>query len=316
MTPWGAGHAADLAAGDLSVRVLTRGATLRSVRLRGVDHDLTVGADDPALYAPDGPLRFHGAMVGPVANRLRGAQAEVAGRLCRFEADEGAHLLHSGRAGMQYRIWDVLGRGPDTLLLGLGLPDGEGGFPGNRRVTARWSVRAPATLRLEIRAATDAPTLWNPASHAYWTLDGGPTWEGHVLRLAADRVLPTDAENLPTGEVRPVEGTPFDLRQGRAIRPGAPRLDHNFCLGDGPGPLREVAWLTGRSGVSLVLATTAPGLQVYDGGHAARPGAALFEALALEPQMWPDAPAHPHFPAILLRPGEGWSQITEWRFAR
>jgi aldose 1-epimerase len=322
VTPFGtlssgeAVHALDIAGGDISARFLTRGATLRSLRLRGVLHDLTVGSDDLALYeGPDGPLIYHGAIVGPVANRIRGARAVVEGRACRFPANQGGHLLHSGAAGTQFRVWEVLERAGDRVLFGLTLPDGEGGFPGNRRITARFTALPPATLRLELIAVTDAPTLMNPVNHSYWNLDGTPTWEGHGLRIAADAHLPVDADLLPTGEVRPVEGTPFDLRAGRRLTPGEPLLDHNFCLSRAPEDLREVLWLTGATGLAMALATTAPGVQVYDGNQGARPGGERHEAFAIEPQLWPDAPSHPDFPSILLRPGEVWRQVTEWRFA-
>ena len=310
-------HAVDIAAGDLSARFLTRGATLRSLRLRGVAHDLTVGDDDLSLYeGPDGPLIYHGAIVAPVGNRLRGARAVVDGRACRFPPNQGPHILHSGAVGTQFKPWEVLERAEDRVLFGLALPDGEGGFPGNRRITVRFLACAPATLRMELIAVTDAPTLMNPVNHSYWNLDGTPTWEGHALRITADAYLPVDDDILPTGEVRPVEGTPFDLRGGRRLRPGEPLLDHNFCLSRGREGLREVLWLTGASGLSMALATTEPGVQVYDGNQGARPGGQRHEAFAIEAQAWPDAPSHEGFPSILLRPGEVRRQVTEWRFAQ
>jgi len=322
MTPFGrlsdgrAVHAISLAAGDLAVRVLTRGATLRDLRLRGHDRNLTVGDDDLALYeGPDGPLIYHGAIVAPVGNRIRGARAAIDGREHRLEANQGPHILHSASVGTQFKVWEVLEERADSVLLAVLMPDGEGGFPGNRRLTARFTILPPATLRLELVAATDAPTLMNPVNHSYWNLDGAPTWEGHSLRVAADAYLPVEADILPTGEVAPVEGTPYDLREGRALRPGAPMLDHNFCTAPARGPLREVLWLTGRSGVAMALATTEPGVQIYDGSQGARPGAVLHEALAIEAQLWPDAPSNPAFPSILLRPGEARRQVTEWRFS-
>jgi aldose 1-epimerase len=93
-------------------------------------------------------------------------------------------------------------------------------------------------------------------------------------------------------------------------------IDHNLCLSEARVPLREVLWLTGASGITLTIATTACGLQVYDGGHSRRPGRSLHEGFAIEPQSWPDAPHHPAFPPIGVRPGTIWSQTTEWRFTR
>jgi aldose 1-epimerase len=304
-----------LAAGDLSVRLLTLGSVLHGVQLAGSGHNLTLASDDPADYL--GPALYFGAIVGPVANRLRGAAAEIDGRTCRFDPNQdGRHTLHSGAAGTHLRLWDVVAHDGRTATLATTLPDGEGGFPGTRRITAAWRVLAPATLRLDLTATTDAPTLLNLANHSYWNLDGSPTWEGHRLRIAADRYLPVDDELLPTGEVRPVAGTGFDFRTPRQPRPGDPAIDHNFCLSEARVPLREVLWLTGTSGITLTIATTACGLQVYDGGHSRRPGRSLHEGFAIEPQSWPDAPHNPAFPPIGVRPGTTWSQTTEWRFTR
>lgn len=319
MTPFGTlpdgrnVHALMLAAGDLTVRLLTLGATLHDVRLAGIDRNLTLAGDDPADYA--GPLLYFGALVGPVANRITGASAEIAGQRHHFEANQTGNItLHSASQGTHARIWEVADHGPAHATLTLTLPDGEGGFPGNRRITARFTVTAPATLRMEVTGDTDAPTWMNFANHAYWNLDGTATWAGHTLRIAADRFTIVDDKLLPTGEARDVSGTGFDLRAGRVMVPGqGPDIDHNFCLSDARTALRDVLWLTGTSGVAMTLATTEPGVQVYDAARTARPGQALHEGFAIEAQGWPDAPNQPDFPSIALLPGFPVTQITEWR---
>jgi aldose 1-epimerase len=321
MTPFGtlpdgrAVHSITLAEGDLTVRLLTLGATLNDVRLQGVPHSLTLRSDDPADYL--GPMLYFGGIVGPVANRMRGAQARIGGFVHNFEANQsGRHILHSASAGTHLKIWEVTEETPTAATFALTLPDGEGGFPGTRRLTARFTVAAPATLRLDLQMTTDATTIANVVNHSYWNLDGTPTWEGHSLRIAADAILPVDADVIPTGEVLPVAGTPYDFRSARTFAPGTPALDHNFCLSDAPMGLRDVLTLTGRSGVSMTIATTEPGVQVYDGGHTRRPGGQLHEGFAIEPQHWPDTPANPHFPPITLLPGETLHTTTEWRFTR
>ncbi len=301
-----------IAAGGLSAALLTWGAVLQSVRLPDVAQDLTLGSDRLADY--EGDMRYHGSVIAPVVNRLTGAAAPLDGRPLRFEVNfNGRHCLHSGAAGTHLKLWDLVGAGDDHLTLALDLPDGEGGFPGNRRLSARFSISGSA-LRMELQATTDAPTLWNATNHSYWNLDGSPGWAGHSLRIAADAVLPTDEDFIPTGEILPVAGTAYDFRTGRTITPQDPPLDNCFCLSDAPQPLRPVLWLTGRSGVAMEVATTEPGVQVYDGRGALRPGRALYEGLAIETQGWPDAPNRPGFPPIRLLPGEGLRQITEWRF--
>ena len=308
-------EAVTLRGGALQARVITYGAILQAVHLEGLSHSLTPG---PARMADcEGPIPYHGAIVGPVANRLSGARAEIGGRAYRFEANEaGRTTLHSGSTGTHAQVWRIADAGAAHVLMALDLPDGMGGFPGNRRMTARFDLRPPATLRLTLEATTDAPTLMNLANHSYWNLEGTATWAGHTLRIAADRWLPTRPDGTPPGHILPVGGTPMDFRRTRRLIPGAPPLDHCFCLGDTSAPRREVAWLTGAGGTSMALATTAPGLQVYDGRAAIRPGGVAHEGLAFEPQFWPDAPANPAFPSIELQPEAAWCQITEWRFSQ
>ncbi|NTT86120.1 aldose epimerase family protein [Tabrizicola fusiformis] len=304
-----------LAAGDLTVSLLTWGGVLQSVRLAGVAHDLTLGSDQLADY--EGDLRYHGAIIAPVVNRLTNAQALLDGHILHFETNfNGRHNLHSGSTGAHAQLWEIVEAGADHAALALDMPDGLGGFPGNRRLIARFSVTAPATLRLELAAETDAPTLFNATNHSYWTMDGGADWTGQHLRIAAEAMLPTDEDFVPTGEIMPVAGTPFDFRAGRAIAPGEPPLDNCFCLGAGQVALRPVLWLRGASGLEMEVATTEPGVQVYDGRGAQRPGGGYYEGIAVETQGWPDAPNKPGFPPIRLAPGAPLRQITEWRFAK
>jgi aldose 1-epimerase len=312
-------HTLTLRAGGAMARVLTLGATLQDMRLSGVAHALTLGTPDPGAYL--GPMRYAGAVVGPVANRIGGARVTIAGRTWPLEANRGDTHLHGGSEGLHSRLWQIVAATADAVLLRCDLPDGACGMPGNRRITARYAL-APDALTVELRAETDAPTLMNPAAHPYWNLDGSSDIAGHHLRIDASHYLPTTPEGLPTGARRAVAGTPFDFRAGRALIP-PDGLDHNFCLSDRVRPLRPVAWLTGRSGLRLTLETTAPGLQVFEGrgfnsaphaGHGGVPYG-VFAGLALEPQLWPDAPNHPDFPSILLVPGAPFSQTSRFVFS-
>ncbi len=304
-----------IAAGELTVSLLTLGAALRGVWLAGVPQNLTVGSDDVALY--ETAFRHHGTLIGPVANRITGAAARIAGVTHHFQPDPGSDLmLHSGPAGTHRKVWAVVDRSESHVTLGLTLPDGEGGFPGTRQVRATYRVSAPATLRLEMAVTTDRATLINFASHAYWNLDGSATWFGHRLRIAADHYLPTTEAITPTGEIAAVAGTAFDFRAPRVAERDAPPLDTNFCVADRRRALTEVLELTGRSGVRMRLATTEPGIQIYDGRNVGAPGYPAYQAVAIEPQLWPDAPGHPGFPPIDLAPGEVYAPVSEWRFDR
>lgn len=303
-----------LSQGDLTVSLLTWGAIVQSVRLAGVAHDLTLGSDTLADYL--GPMRHHGSLIGPVANRITGASAQIAGHTHHFEGNQGGtYTLHSGAAGTHLKLWALTDHDASSATMAITLPDGEGGFPGTRQITARFSLAAPATLRLDVSATTDAPTLMNIANHSYWNLDGSADWSGHSLAIAADHYLPVTADITPTGEIAPVSGA-MDFRTAKRITPKHPALDTNFCLATARRPLTHALTLTGQSGTQLALSTTEPGLQIYDGRDAIRPGHAAYEGLAFEAQFWPDAPRHPSFPDITLTPGQDWHQTTEWRFAR
>lgn len=299
----------------LTVSVITKGATLQSVRLDGVNHDLTLGSEDLAEY--QGKMRHHGSLVAPVVNRFKGATAPIGGQVRTFEANQdGKHTLHCGAAGTQHKVWQVVEASDTAVTLSVDLPDGEGNMPGNRHVTARFSLHEGARLRLDVRATTDALTLFNAANHSYWNLDGSASWAGHSLQIAASSYLPTDDDFCVTGEIADVSGTAMDFRRGRKITPQDTVLDNNFCLSGGRQDLRDVLWLTGTNGLTMTVATTEPGIQLYDARGAQRPDGQTYEGLAIEAQNWPDAPNHPGFPSIELKPGERCEQVTEWRFKR
>lgn len=316
-------HRILLARGGLRAAVLTHGARLQDLRLEGVDWPLTLGAADLAAY--EGPFAWVGAVVGPVANRIAGAAATIAGRTCRLVANEDGATLHGGPDGTHAQVWQIAAASAEAVTLTLTLPDGLGGFPGTRRIAARFALGAAAELTLALAAATDSPTWMNLANHSYWTLDPAPTIAGQRLELAADAYLPVDARRLPaaSGPVA-VTGTPFDFRAGRTLALPA-GLDHCFCLAQArrPAPV-FAARLTGCAGVALTLETTEPGLQVYDGAglssgdfrDLAGRSTAPFAGLALEPQGWPDAPNRPDFPGVALLPGQTYAQTTRWRLSR
>jgi aldose 1-epimerase len=307
-------HKVTISGGGLTAALLTKGATLQSVRLDGVAHDLTLGSDHLTDY--EGGMRHFGPLVAPVVNRLSGAKAPIQGRLHTFEANQsGRHTLHFGAEGSQHKVWRIENASDDSVTLALDLPDGQGNMPGNRTPRARFAIQDGA-LQMEVTANTDAPTLFNVANHSYWNLDGSDTWAGHRLQIAAESYLPVTTDFCPTGEIASVSSTIFDLRQMRVLTPGVDTYDHNFCLSDRRQPLRDVLWLQGASGLVMTVATTETGVQIYDGRGTARPGRGLYEGLAIEPQMWPDAPNHAGFPPIDLLPGQTFHHITRWRFGR
>ena len=307
-------HRVVLALGDLEVALLTHGARIQDVRLRGVP--LTLGTKTLAPY--EGAMSSVGGLIAPVVNRIAGAKAPLDGRILEVEDNKGGVTLHSGSGGTHKKVWRLDDATPARAVLSIELPHNEAGFPGERRITALFAVEAPGTLTLTVEATTDRPTWMNVANHSYWRL-GGDDVAGHRLRVAADRYLPAGRDGLVTGEVEPVRG-PFDLRHGRALDAEF-EYDHAFCLADARRALTPVAWLEGPA-ARMELATTEPGLQVYAGwkledygvpDHDGRPFAP-WRGLALEAQGWPDAPNHPGWPSIRLGPEETYRQTTRWRF--
>ncbi|WP_158971400.1 aldose epimerase family protein [Chachezhania sediminis] len=307
-----------IAGGGLTAHVLTFGATVQDLRLDGIDRPLVLGADEIAPYL--GPMRYFGAIVGRFANRIGNARFILDGRT--YETDPNfrdRHTLHGGSAGAGDRIWQIADLERDAVRLRLRMADGEMGFPGNLDVHVRYRLAGDGALQVTIMAETDAPTPCSLAHHGYFNLDGGPDILGHRLQAAAEHYLPVDTDLIPTGEIAPVGRTAFDFRHPRPVAPGG--YDHNLCLGRARGPLREVARLTGATGATMTVATTEPGLQVYDGAHIdtaqGLEGRAYgaHAGLALETQGWPDAPNRPEFPDTVLRPGDVYRSETVYRFS-
>jgi aldose 1-epimerase len=221
---------------------------------------------------------------------------------------------------------DARKRGTNCVTLSIQMADGEMGFPGNMDVRQTFRLLEDGVLDIRMEATTDASTVCNLAHHSYFNLGDGSDVKDHLLQVSAETYLPVDDGLIPTGERRPVTGTPFDFRRATEFGPAVDQtlVDHNFCLSPDRTGLRLVARLAcPASGVSMEVRTTEPGIQVYDGssvnvsvpgldGRKMGPGAGI----ALEPQVWPDAPRRPDFPQATLRPGETYRQHTQYIFAK
>lgn len=299
-------HKVSIANGDLSIDLLTWGAVVHDVRLTGIAHSLTLQSDDIKDY--EGEMRHHGALIGPIANRISNARIRIDGMMHELERNQDGRVnLHSGAQATHLQVWDVDEVTEHSATLSLALPDGMCGLPGNRRVKVRFAITPPATLTMTVTATTDEKTAMNFANHCYWNLDGKVPWDGHLLQIKADHYLPCDDDTCPTGQIADVTGTPMDFRTPRAMVSGVPALDHNFCTAQARGPLRDVLTLTGQNGLSMTMATTEPGVQIYDGRE-------VYDGLAIEAQCWPDAPNHAGFPDIMVTPDTPYEQITRWSF--
>jgi aldose 1-epimerase len=320
-----------LEAGGLLLEVVPAGASVRRLVVVGPNGDATnvvLGHADPATYVVEGG--YLGATIGRFGNRLSRGRFELDGTVHQVVTNEGPNALHGGTDGFDKREWTVVRVEPSLVELALHSPDGDQGFPGAVDVTVTYSV-TPGAVRIDYRATTDRDTVLNLTNHAYFNLDGegSGSVDDHVLSVEADAFTPTDAELIPTGEIRDVTGTAFDWRSPRPVGPALQAddeqlsfgqgLDHNFVV-RGTG-LRRVATLRGPSGLTLTVASDQPGVQVYTGAHfdgtvvgtsgtAYRPRAGI----ALETQGFPDAPNHPGFPSTVLRAGETTTSTTTWTF--
>ncbi len=316
-----------IASGELSASVLTIGAVLQELRLEGFDKSLVLGLETLDHYLDYSP--HFGAVAGRVANRLSFGRFAIDDTPYDVDPNiDGVHSLHGGAAGFGVTNWSIADVASDFVTLELNSPDGDMGFPGNLNAVCSYRIMHDAVLRIELTATTDAPTPCNLAPHSYFNLEGEGNILMHELKIAASQITEISEQLIPTGKLLPVEDTVFDFQDLRVVSKGladgSMRYDHNYCLSEGPFPLRNVALLKAPgSGIWMSLSTTEPGLQLYDGAKIDVPVRGIdgrrFGAnagLCLETQHWPDAPNQPEFPDIILRPGMIYRHITEYAFKR
>ena len=292
----------------------------------GERREVTCGVGDAAYLASE---HFLGASVGRYANRIARGDLSLAGDRHRLATQPGGHTLHGGPDGFDKRVWAIAETSERHAVLSLDSPDGDQGFPGRLRATVRYVVTDDG-LDVSYAATTDAPTIVCLTNHTYFALGGEPgsglgrdDVRRHRLQVSADRYTPVDAEQIPTGEVAPVAGTPFDLRRPMLLADvvGADHpqitggLDHNLVLDDHPGP--QIRLVSPEGDLTLEMTTDQPAVQVY-AGHGLDQGRGAvypaFAGIALETQVSPDTPHHPAWPSAVLRPGEEYRHHTSWRF--
>ncbi|MDE3175788.1 MAG: galactose mutarotase [Pseudomonadota bacterium] len=307
-------------------KILTYGAVLRDllIPVGGGLQRVTLGLNSVEDYVEHSPS--FGAVPGRFANRIAHGRFAIDGVAYTLDRKAGAeHTLHGGSKGFGRRIWKLGEHSAEAVELSLVSDDGDMGFPGQMRATCRYSFVEPATLRVELKATSDKPTLVNLTQHAYFNLDGSPDILDHQLELGCDFYTPSDALLIPTGEIRAVAGTGYDFRAARPIRnPQGVTYDTNFVVSRALGAdgLAFVARLKSpRNGLALELHSSEPGVQVYDaatlncpvpGLDGARYGA--HAGLCLEPQAFPDSPNRRHFTDTVLRPDQEYSHVSEFRF--
>ena len=325
--PFGQGFFYRITDGETSVDIVPQGGSLRAIRVpdrAGRIVDVCLGYDIPHHYRHLGGCL--GALVGPYANRISGASFTLNGEEYHLQANEGENTLHSGKVGFHHTSWELSYAGEQSVRCSIEAADGEGGFPGDRRVEVTYTWQGGA-LTIDYKATSDKDTVLNLTNHVYFNLagQGEGTVEDHIITIAADRYTPAGPDNVPTGELRDVTGTAWDLRQptllGERLRHPdlAPTagFDQNFVL-NGTSPAARVT--CPRTGIALTMETDMEGVQLYTAGTMGErkgKGGAVYgpvSGLCLETQHFPDAVNKPNFPSPILRAGETFTSRTFYRF--
>jgi aldose 1-epimerase len=323
----------------VEIGIINRGGTVVSIRVpdrSGKPGDIALGFDSLDGYLKDIP--YFGALVGRYGNRIAKGRFKLNGVEYKLAVNNGENHLHGGLQGFDKTVWNAkdVSEGPlPRLELTYLSKDGEEGYPGNLSVTVVYSLTDANELRIDYSATTDKDTVVNLTNHTYFNLAGAGEGDilGHVLTLYADRFTPVDKGLIPTGELRSVEGTPFDFRKptpiGARIDAKDQQIqfgggyDHNFVLNSAGGSLALAARVEEpKTGRVLEVLTTEPGIQFYtgnflDGTLTGKGGKTYLKryGFCLETQHFPDSPNHPKFPSTELKPGGKYQTTTVYRFS-
>ncbi len=272
---------------------------------------------------------YFGATVGRYGNRIADAKFSLDGKTYKLAANNGKNALHGGLKGFNKVVWDAAALSDNTPSLTLNYlsKDGEEGYPGNLKVSVKFTLSDDDELKIEYDAETDKATPVNLTNHSYFNLTGdvNNTILNHTLMIDADRYTPVDTTLIPTGELKAVKGTPFDFttphKIGERIDQVKGGYDHNFVLNKNGTDLDKVVTVTDSvSGRKLEVYTTQPGIQFYtgnflDGSLKTDDGKPINQhtAFCLETQHFPDSPNKPAFPSTILKPGEKYSTVTAYK---
>jgi aldose 1-epimerase len=295
---------------------------------KGALGDVVLGFDNLAQYAKGHPC--FGCTVGRVANRIAKGRFTLDGKTYTLAINNGPNHLHGGMEGFHKKVWKAEPQPGAAVKFSYTSPDGEEGYPGTLAVAVTMTLTDANELRLDYRATTDRATPVNLTNHSYFNLAGHGDVLRHELMIAADRYTPFDSTQIPTGEIKPVKGTPFDFTEPRAIgsrisqlHTVPPGYDHNFVLNSGGKSLALAARVyEPESGRVMEVQTTEPGLQLFtanglDGSIIGVGGVPYprYGGLCLEVEHFPDSINQPGFPSVVLRPDQIYRQTTAFKFS-
>jgi aldose 1-epimerase len=324
--------------GGMELRAISYGGIITSLRVpdrNGKLADVVLGFDNLEGYLADHP--FFGAIIGRYGNRIAKGQFALDGKTYKLATNNGPNHLHGGVKGFDKVLWSAEPvPGKNAVVFTRTSPDGEEGYPGNLRVQVTYTLTDENEVLVDYRATTDKPTVVNLTQHSYFNLGGQASGDilGHQLMLNAEWYTPVDDTLIPTGELAPVDGTPFDFRKptaiGARIGHADPQLkngqgyDHNWVLkrtGSGTGLQLAARVSEPTTGRTLEIRTTEPGIQFYsgnflDGKLTGKEGAQYKHrtGFCLETQHFPDSPNKPKFPSTTLRPGTEYRSSTVFAF--
>lgn len=323
-----------------SIRLMTLGATIQSVMLpdrAGKIDDVSPGFDTAAEYLAK-PSYF-GASIGRYANRIALGKFSLDGKAYTLAAQNNGQALHGGLKGFDKRVWkiDSVGGGAAAkVVMSYTSPDGEEGYPGTLKATVTYALSDNNEFTVTYNATTDKPTIVNLTNHNFWNMAGlsaGRSIENQVLTLHASRYTPVSKVLIPTGKLTPVDGTPFDFRKasviGAKVRDARdPQIvigrgiDHNYVVDGKAGAMRPAARMEDPvSGRVMELLVESPGVQVYTGNFMDGTVSGknriyrMTDAIALEPQVFPDTPNQPSFGSARLNPGQTYRNSFTFRFS-
>jgi aldose 1-epimerase len=296
--------------------------------------DVVLGYDNLEGYLKDTP--YFGALIGRYGNRIAKGKFSLDGKPYTLAVNNGPNALHGGLKGFDKVVWEPLilaGSDGPALELRYTSKDGEEGYPGNLKVKAIYTLTDDNALKLEFAASTDQATVLNLTHHSYFNLAGKGDILGHLVTIPAKFYTPVDSTLIPTGELRPVEGTPFDFRKPTAIGARINAIDeqlkfgggydHNWVIDKAPGKMGLMARVyEPNSGRVMEVLSTDPGLQFYTGnfldGKITGKGGWVYNfrnAFCMEPQHFPDSPNHPEFPTVVLKPNQVYLNTIIYKFS-
>ncbi|MFA9593506.1 galactose-1-epimerase [Citrobacter telavivensis] len=316
------------------VTLMDWGATLLSARIPlsdGCVREALLGCASPEHYQEQ--AAFLGASIGRYANRIADSRYVLNGETVTLQPSQGVNQLHGGPDGFDKRRWQIVNHNERQVLFAISSDDGDQGFPGNLCATVQYRLTDDNRISITYRATVDKPCPVNLTNHVYFNLDGDQTdVRNHKLQLLADEYLPVDEGGIPRDGLKPVAGTSFDFRTAKVIasefladddQRKVKGYDHAFLLQAQGDSKKPVALLSSEDGkLQMEVYTSAPALQFYSGnflgGTSSRGPNAYsdYQGLALESEFLPDSPNHPEWPQpdCVLRPGEEYTSLTEYRF--